>query len=63
MNGEYVPVRLRFNIGHLVGYVSADQLDELLAAATDTGYVTTTLLVVERLSVDAMPSMDPQAVL
>jgi hypothetical protein len=57
MTGQYVAVRLRFNIGHLAGYVLADQLEELLAAATDTGYVPTSLLVVERLTMDDLPGM------
>jgi len=57
MSLTYVPCRLRLNIGHLTGWVNADQLDELLAAADDCGQVVPTLLVVERLQPDALPAL------
>jgi hypothetical protein len=59
MTADYVPVRLRLNIGHLTGWVLADQLDQLLATADDTGQVVPTLLVVERLRPDALPALVP----
>ena len=62
MTGQYVAVRLRFNIGHLVGYVLADQLEELLDAADiGAGYVLTSLLVVERLTPDDLPGLEDTA--
>jgi hypothetical protein len=57
MTADYVPVRLRLNIGHLTCWVLADQLEQLLATADDTGQVVPTLLVVERLKPDALPAL------
>jgi len=44
-----IRVRLGFNVGQLVAWVDAEQVEELIASAQASDQVVPTLLVVERL--------------